>query len=70
MPPFVTLQIAGASQTLATQEALQHSASLLQASPAAPQRLKDCTPAMHTPLVSGSVRSTIVALSSSGTMHL
>ena len=73
-PASVTPQINGASHlfVIALQTPLQHAfaAAAVQASPEIAQWLKVCTPAMHTPLVDGSVRSTIVALIADGTWHL
>ena len=65
-PASVTLQIFGGSQRPPVHWALQQSASVEQAIPAMPQRLKVCAPAMQIPMVEGSVRSTIVALNAFG----
>ena len=71
-PASVIPQIAGASQVfdVVLQALLQHWVSFSHAWPAMPHWLKVFTPAMHTPVVDGSVRSTIVALSADGIRHL
>jgi hypothetical protein len=72
VPASVRLQIGGSVQAffVGSQVPLQHSMSFAHAWPVAPQWLKVCTPAMHTPVVDGRVRSTIVALSAFGSWHL
>jgi len=68
-PASVTPQMSGASHTRLVQLALQQSASFAQGIPAMPQWLKACTPAMQMPVVDGSLRSTIAALSAFGSWH-
>ncbi len=65
-PGSVTPQICGASHLLPVQAPLQQSLGAAHVSPTKPQWLEAFTPAMHTPVVEGSVRSTIVALSAFG----
>ena len=69
VPAAVTPQIFGASHTPAVHAALQQSAPVAQATPAMPQWLKLCAPAMQMPMVEGSVRSTIAALNAFGSWH-